>query len=315
MKFKQNLKGEFICEECKKPYKNLIALSKHIHLTHFPIKDYYKKYILSNNEDICKICGKENSFKGLVYGYTNGCCKEHMNILGYEKRKESLLKNYGVENPFQRSDLKDKMKKTWIKNYGVDNPNKSKDVRNKLEATNIKKYGSKCALGNKDVRKKSENTCKKHYGAKNPFSSEVIKEKIKNINIEKYGVENPLQNREIFNKAFKTRILIKKYKNTNLFYQASYEYDFLEKFYTFFPDIENGPSIKYIINKKNKIYHSDFYIPSLNLVIEIKNHYLLNKYRDEILLKEKATKSLGYNFILIVNKHYKHFIKKYVKNK
>jgi len=311
--FKQNILGNFICEECKKECKNLRSLSKHIQLTHYPIKKYYDKYVLDNNKNICKLCGKENKFKGLVYGYTNGCCKLHMNKLGYENRKESLLKSYGVENPFQRTDLKNKIKTTWIRNYGVDNPNKSKIVRNKLEDTNIKKYGSTCTLGNKEIRKKAEDTCEKNYGTRNPFSSKIVKEKIKNTNIEKYGVENPLQNREIFDKAFKTRILIKKYKDTNLLYQASYEYDFLNTFFDNFPDIINGPSIKYMMNDKSKIYHSDFYIPSLNLIIEIKNHYLFKKYKDEILLKGEAAKSKKYNYILIIDKDYTQFIEKYVK--
>jgi hypothetical protein len=310
--FKQK-DNQYICEECKKEFKNLKSLSIHIRNIHQGQQKYFDKWRLENNENLCKLCGKNNKYKGLVCGYTEGCCKEHGLKLANEKRKETLLKTYGVENNFQRKDSKEKMKQTWLKKYGVDNPNKSRIVRDKIEKTNKEIYGSACSLANKDVRKKAEETCQKNYGAKNPFASEIIKQHLKEIFIEKYGVENVLQNKDIFDKAFKTRILIKLYKDTKILYQGSYEYDFLEKFYKFFSDIENGPSLKYFTDNKNKVYHSDFFIPSLNLVIEIKNHYLLEKYRDEILIKGETTKMLGYDYILIVDKHYKQFIQKYVK--
>ena len=88
---------------------------------------------------------------------------------------------------------------------------------------------------------------------------------------------------------------------------TDYELDFLEKFLKIHPDLQNGPSISYNLNENEHIYHSDFYIPSLNLVIEIKNSYLAKKYFDEIYEKKKATLLTGYNYIMITNKHYKKF--------
>jgi len=107
------------CNECNRDFKKLNGLSQHIRLSHGPIKDYYDKWILSGKNRFCDICGNENKFIGLAYGYTNGCCKEHMNILGYENRKKCLLKSHGVENQFQRQDVKTKLRKTWKKNMEV----------------------------------------------------------------------------------------------------------------------------------------------------------------------------------------------------
>lgn len=95
-----------------------------------------------------------------------------------------------------------------------------------------------------------------------------------------------------------------------LYYQGSYELDFLEKFYNKFPDIKRGPSIKYVFNGKNKVYHSDFYIPSLNLIIECKNSYGLKKFKEQIHAKERAAIKQNFNYLIIVNKNYTEFIQR-----
>jgi len=110
-------------------------------------------------------------------------------------------------------------------------------------------------------------------------------------------------------------VLIKRYKDTNITYQGSYEYDFLEKFYKIFPDIKNGLSFNYYFDNKIRIYYSDFFIPSLNLIVEIKNSYLFNKCKEEIISKESAVRLAGYDYIIIIDKHYKRFKQTYVKFK
>lgn len=295
------------CEICGRQLKNKRSLSSHIRLTHCSIQEYYDKYLLKENEDICATCGKNNIFGGLVYGYKKGCCREHMNINGYNCRKEHSLKNYGVENPFQRKDVKEKIKTTWIKNYGVDNPNKHYKIRNKIKETNIKKYGVDHNFKTDESKEKRKDTWIKNYGVDNPFKSNLVKEKIKKTNLEKYGVDNPQQNLEIHHKTLKTQRFLKKFKETDLTYQGSYELDFLEKFYDII-DINNGLDISYLVSDRNKIYHSDFYIPSKNLIVEIKSTYIL-KLDEEIEYKKKACIEQGYNYILILNKNYKEFEK------
>jgi hypothetical protein len=123
-------------------------------------------------------------------------------------------------------------------------------------------------------------------------------------------VENPAQNREIYEKSLKTRRQIHKFKDTNITYQGSYELDFLEKFYDKI-DIENGPSVPYLFEGKNKVYHSDFYIPSKNLIVEIKSDYILTLDK-EINEKKEFCLKQDYNYILILNKDYSEFIHLYV---
>jgi len=127
--------------------------------------------------------------------------------------------------------------------------------------------------------------------------------------IEKYGVKNVQQNKEVFEKQQKTAKCSFQFKNTNIHYRASYELDFLEKYYNMFSDIQNAPFIKYKFKNKNKIYFPDFFIPSLNLIVEIKNSYLAKRFKTQLVAKKKATITNGFNYIMITNKHYNKFNK------
>jgi Uma2 family endonuclease len=87
--------------------------------------------------------------------------------------------------------------------------------------------------------------------------------------------------------------------------------DFLEKYYDIFLNIERGPSLKYMYNGQNKVYHSDFFIPSLNLVIEIKSSWTLKL---DIEIEEKRNEVLKNNlkYIMVIDKKYSEFDKLYL---
>lgn len=183
----------------------------------------------------------------------------------------------------------------------------------KIRLANMQKYGVENISKLDFIKKKKKETCLSNHGVTAGFADH--KKRVKKF-IEtcllKYGVENPSQYEEIFNKQQKSRWEIKKYKDTNVNYQGSYELDFLQKYYDIFENITRAPSIKYKLNNKNKIYFPDFYIPSLNLIIEIKNKNLAIKDHLKIEEKKKATISNGFNYIMIVEKNYNEFIKKYI---
>jgi len=104
----------------------------------------------------------------------------------------------------------------------------------------------------------------------------------------------------------KSSLKIKHYKNTDIFYQGSYEKDFLDNYYDKL-NIQNGFSIYYEFENTNKIYHPDFYLPDLNLIVEIKGSnwhaMLLEKNR----AKQKKCIKNGYNFLFIIDKDYSEF--------
>jgi len=121
--------------------------------------------------------------------------------------------------------------------------------------TNLEKYGVSNVYQRKNVKEKIKQTFIKHYGVDNNMKSTkgklVYSKSIQN----KYGVNWPLQNKSILEKGQKSAKTLKQFNDT-LWYQGTYELDFLQKYYEKYPDIQRGPSIKY----GNKIYHPDFYI-------------------------------------------------------
>ena len=100
------------------------------------------------------------------------------------------------------------------------------------------------------IKEKRKETNLQKYGVENVNQLNVVQEKSKQTNLQKYGAEFPIQNKEIFEKSQKTGFKLKRYKNTNIYYRGSFELDFLEKFYSLYPTIENAPSIRYKFKKK-----------------------------------------------------------------
>ena len=107
-----------------------------------------------------------------------------------------------------------------------------------------------------------------------------------------------------------------KYKDTNVSYQGSFEYDFLEKLENehsldwIEENVKRGPSIWYVDPADNikRLYISDFLI--YNTIYEIKSHWTWNRHGKDMILEEKnkakltAAKEAGYDVILVLNKEY-----------
>jgi uncharacterized C2H2 Zn-finger protein len=182
----------------------------------------------------------------------------------------------------------------------------NKSTRIGFEKGMMKKYNTVIPMQTKKSREKYVKTMIQRYGVEVPSQNKKISSKILQSMNKKYGGNAPVQNTDIFNKSFKNRIAIYRYKNTNLLYQGSFELDFLEKFSNKI-DILNGPRIKYASKDGIKrVYYSDFFIPSLNLIVEIKSSFIVTLDKD-IREKEFAAIKNGYNYILILNKNYNEF--------
>jgi hypothetical protein len=312
--FRKNQEGQFICEECGRLFKNLNGLSQHVTYC-LSGPEYYHKYLFENHDEKCKICNKDVKFLSLGYGYFEVCS----NVCKRENVKQKLYKNYRIENNFQREDVINKIKETKFRNHGDENynntlKNKETKFRNhgdenynntaKIKETKINNYGSDYAS---IIINKGRKVRKLKY--KNGWFDG---EKLKASTLKKYGVEYNHQNIDVLQKSLKSGFKLKQFRDINLWYQGSYELDFLEKYYDKYPDLEKGPSLKYKFKGMNKIYHPDFYIPSLNLIIEIKNSYLMQADNKKITLKREAAKSKSFNYIIIVDKNYKEFTHKYL---
>lgn len=270
MKAFRKIGNLFVCEECKNTFINCQQLSRHIYYYHNGQKDYYDKWLKEEGEGFCKICNKETLFISFKRkGYDNTCSKK----CEHENRKNSVI----ISRKLKGKEIYEKYKQTCLKIYGVENTFQAEICKQKIKQIKKERYGDE-KYQNWEKRKQTMKI--------------------------KYGVENPAQIYDNISKNTGLKIKIKKYKN--IFYQGSYELDFLEQYYNLYPNIQRGPSIKYQYEGKDKIYFPDFYIPSLNLIVEIKSSWTL---KQDVKINEKkiATINKGFNYLIIVDKDYKNF--------
>ena len=145
----------------------------------------------------------------------------------------------------------------------------------------------------------------KNIGYEYPSQSDIIKEKMCETSLKNYGFRYPVQNKDFFNKNLKNGFKLTYIDELSC--QGSYEVDFVLK-YKDKVKIENGLSIEYYFLDEKKIYHSDYYIPEYDLVIEVKSIYWYEVHKDQCDAKEEYTKKL-HNYIMILDKNYDDFEK------
>lgn len=101
-------------------------------------------------------------------------------------KKVSLMK-YGVENPFQAEEIKEKIKNTNLENLGVEYPTQSPEILEKQRTTNIEKYGAECVFQSEEIKEKLRNTWTENWGHDHFAKSEKWKAEQKQRNLKKYG--------------------------------------------------------------------------------------------------------------------------------
>lgn len=216
-------------------------------------------------------------------------CQKCNNI----KTKQTNLIKYGYKCPLQNKDVMLKSKNTLLKVYGVDNISKLDSIRDDRR-DNFKNF---------IFLEKSKLTWLEKYGVDNPSKSKEIKLKKEETTFKNYGVKNPSQSIDIFDKSQISGKKIKKH-NCGLMYRGTYEKDFLDFCVKENIYVEKGFTIKYYYENKERYYHSDFYIPELNLICEIKSSYYYQLYLEKNISKMKSTLDKGFNFEFIIDKNY-----------
>lgn len=220
-----------------------------------------------------------------------------------EKRMKTTQEKYGVNNislvtrdkvseilknksDEEKKEIDDKRKQSYIKKYGVNNPNKSRKIRDKTKHTNIEKYGVEYPTQSKDVIKtRTKNNIKK-YGVESPTQLPEIFEK---------AVKNGYRRKEYKWKTGEISI-IQGYEDKVL---RDLEYSG----YTFNQvktDSIDMPEFFYYLDGKKKRYFPDIFIPEENKVIEVKSNYTIKCNLEKNKLKFESVRQAGYNFELIV---------------
>ena len=189
--------------------------------------------------------------------------------------KEICIIKYGVENQFQREEIKEKIKEHHLKKYGYYSHTQSNQWKEKEIQNNLKKYG-----------------------VENQFQREEIKEKIKEHHLKKYGVDSYSKTNEykehmskiVSSKEFqeKRNKTLRKNNTWNSSKDEQYIYKELCKYFN---------DIKQQYSSDVYPFAADFYIPSLNLYIEYQGSDLhgfypfTNSEADKIELEKLKQKS------------------------
>ena len=191
-------------------------------------------------------CGGRLRFKGFMHGYS-GYCSERCRYLdkeaqarAKEKRTQTNMEKFGVENVFCRDDYQDKARQTRLDKYGdmyysnhekaretcmhrygSSTPGGSPEIQKRIKSTFISKYGAPSSFGSNEVRKKIRKTMLKRYGVEFTGQSEELKAKQQKTTLERYGFPCALKNPGIRAKARKTiegRYGVSSYSQTREFH-------------------------------------------------------------------------------------------------
>jgi hypothetical protein len=215
----------------------------------------------------------------------------------------------------------DQVRKTVKEKYGVENVSFLDDIKSKISISNKYNY----SMNKKEIVKKFNDTCMKRLGVDFPVKSIEVQNKMKSTYLKNLGVDHPsklLINRQNSSKRmiknnsefdFTNCYKIKKYKDTNLFYQSLYEYHFLEycEKMNIFDRVKNGNMYDFLPEESDYGFRTitDFSIDDIE--IEIKSSYILKKQGGEsvINIKRSAVERAGKKYLLILDKNYSEFEK------
>lgn len=146
-----------------------------------------------------------------------------------DKKVQTCLTNYGVENPNQSPVIRARTTKTNMERYGFENPLQNPEIKDKSKETCLAKYGFDNAAKSPDVISKITESWDAKYNG-HPLQNATVRQKRIDTCKERYGVAYVSQNQEIQDKVRKTRIE-KDLNNTDEFTQAFNDYcNIVERF-------------------------------------------------------------------------------------
>lgn len=319
---------------CKKKYTKLyeylLEITNHLKSKYKITISQRIYHILNNIKEIpkCIECTNEVKYKNLNFGYGQFCSKYCMDNSVYltEKKKETSILKYGVDNYAKTSESKQKYKETMLLNYGVEHFYQSYKFKTQYKKASLKKYGVDNPSKANITKEKAKKTCNERYGGDGPLCSNEVKkkyiktiyerhgvthnskmldhnEKVKQTSLKRYGVEHVMHDSKI---ASKSKYLRKKYifPSGKIVYVQGYEPKALDELVKIYQenDIIVGNKnmekeigkIFYINENKIKRYYPDIYIKSENKIIEVKSTWTITLDPNMIKLKQQACLDLGF---------------------
>lgn len=288
-----------ICQICNISLKNKNGLGKHLYRSHKNItkKYYYDKYI-KEISSICK-CGKEKKFRGLGEGYRKYCsvsCRSSDQVIRSKLSKAKKGKKQSAEIIEKRIKNTNQIakeasrKKTMMERYGVDNPSLVPEFFEKMKVKNKKFPPRTPEHSQKIISSKRKNGTLNH--------SNSIRTKISN-SLNKYYQQDDNQSITLGSLPSNGRGH-KSGHYDGILYRSSYELLFIlfcKKNKIKIESCENKKRrVRYIYEGKKRWYYPDFYLPELDICIEIKPQSMMN---DLFYTKKKFAEKIYKNFVVL----------------
>jgi len=283
-------------------YYNNIRFNKYKTKIKFSCSSCNKEHIIFyenfNPEKIlCERCKLESSCMD-KYGVTNSMYSE----ISKNKLKQTMKEKYGVECLLSNQKWKEEKMQ---KKYGVNNAFQIPEVKETIH----EKYQAKLKDEeyNKKVVDRRRKTVQERYGVNHVMDLKSVRDKQGDSLFKKYGAKHPAQVPELFRKQqikIKSGLGIKIYYTKfgdKIHYQSKDELRFIQTCEEKDIKIFDGPTLKYLLNEKEHVYHCDF--ETNGFIIEIKathQYYYEALESGEIDAKNKAAQE----YAALINKEF-----------
>lgn len=325
IKYKNNLglnsiklrKKWFILNNFEKEYNSIINLTKFLNKN---VSLSERLYCILNNiieSKKCPYCGKPQKYSNFNEGYRrhcgnrkcsyldksiyvdkNGLTANDKTSIGLKKKQLSLEDNGNTKAKNSAIKAVTKIRKEKGKTFFKERSKLSAETKYKTISSNglnIHQIGARKASETMNQLLSNGNTIKEERLAK----MYETKSKIGEDGLDCFE-------RGFLNGAGKNSSI--KYYNKDLYYQGTYERDFLDhlKNLKYIDKVERGERFDYFFNNKKRQYRSDFKIG--NIIFEIKSNWTYGKNDDIKRLKNhtkfKSVLDNGYRLIIILDKNY-----------
>lgn len=220
--------------------------------------------------------------------------------------EKTCLKKYGVKNPSCMKEVKDKKKQTFNKHYGCDHYFQTQEFKEQADKTKEDRYNNK-NFNNRDlaketlrkkynvenvsqieyVKKKKEETIQERYGVDNVSKLERVKQRKRETCLKNYGVEYsiyiPNMLEKVIQKGFETRRKNGTFngKETIVIDNKVFKCSAFEK--AVYLELIKKYKVEYQYKSEKYPFACDFYLPEIDLYIEVQGHWMHGIYKDKIL--------------------------------
>lgn len=228
-----------------------------------------------------KELSSKNSEKTFMrkYGVKNPSCLNEIK----DKKKQTFKKHYNCNHYFQTADFKKQAKQTKQRKYKNENFNNRELARQ----TNIITYGVENVSQLEEIKHKKRQTTIINYGVDNVSKAASVKQKKKETCIKNYGVDCCIRIPNMLEKILRKGLETKRKNGTfngkefiiidNKKVKCS---DLEKKVYL---ELIKKYTVKYQYVSEDYPFLCDFYIPEIDLYIEIQGYWMHGIHKSEYL--------------------------------